>query len=117
MPKRKLLESNGVEGDFNGTADWALRLQRERLNAILEQAKKTLSRALKIARGFERQKLGRRQKLAKEQNEDAETVRLATEKTALKVRESVNILSIYLHFDFRLMTLLLLLSCSSTKLC
>ncbi len=85
MPKRKFEEYKRAEGKPTGASDGALRLQRERLDAILEQAKKTLSRALKVARGFERQKLGRRQKVANEQDEDAETKRLAAEVTALKV--------------------------------
>lgn len=85
MPKRKLEEHNGVEGKPNSVSNGALRVQGERLDTILEQAKKTLSRALKVARGFERQKLGRRQKVAKEQRDDAETVRLTAEVTTLKV--------------------------------
>ncbi len=87
MPKRKFAEYTGAERKLSGSSDGALRLQRERLDTILEQAKKTLSRALKVARGFERQKIGRRQKVAKEQKEGAETARLAAEVTALKVRQ------------------------------
>ncbi len=96
MPKRKFEEHNAAEGKPNGVSNGALRMQRERLDAILEQAKKTLSRALKVARGFERQKLGRRQKVAKEQKDDAETVRLIAEVTALKVCCS-KILLVYAH--------------------
>ena len=87
MPKRKFGEYKGAEGQPISAPDGALRLQQERFDAILEQAKKALARALKVARGFERQKLGRRQKVAKERKEDAETVRLAAEVTALKVRQ------------------------------
>ena len=87
MSKRKFAEYNGAERKLSGSSDRALRLQRERLDVILEQVKKTLSKALKVARGFERQKLGRRQKVAKEQKEDAETARLAAEVIALKVRQ------------------------------
>lgn len=92
MPKRKFEEYNGAEGKPTGILNGAHRLQRERLDAILEQAKKTLSRALKVARGFERQKLGRRQKVAKEQKDNAVTVRLAAEVTALKVSYSARLL-------------------------
>ena len=98
MAKRKFGEYKGAEGQSSGALDGELRLQRERLDAILEQAKKTLARALKVARGFERQKLGRRQKVAKEQKEDADTARLAAEVTALKVSEVQDITSLYLHF-------------------
>lgn len=55
------------------------------LEGTLENGKKVLFRALKISRGFERQKLGRRQKKAKEENATAELNRLAGEVTALKV--------------------------------
>lgn len=55
------------------------------LEGVLENGKKTLHRALRVSRGFERQKLGRRQKTAKEQDESAESARLTNEVTALKV--------------------------------
>lgn len=57
----------------------------EKPESVLEHSKKALSRALKIARGIERQKLGRRQKTAKESNAAAESARLTAEVTALKV--------------------------------
>ena len=85
MPKRKFGEYVGADGQPNGAQGGALRLQRGRLDAILEQAKRTLARALKVARGFERRKLGRRQKVAKEQKKEAETTRLGAEVSALKV--------------------------------
>jgi hypothetical protein len=44
-----------------------------------------LHRALKVARGFERQKLGRRQKTAKDNQDVAEVARLEAEVVALKV--------------------------------
>ena len=96
MPKRTFSELNEVDGKLNSALDGAFRLQRERFDAILEQAKKTLPRALKIARGFERQKLGRRQKVAKERKEDVETARLAAEVVALKVRQTIHDVSIHL---------------------
>lgn len=79
MLKRKLEDGND--------SDIARRKlpRRGGLDDILENGKKSLFRALKISRGFERQKLGRRQKTAKEQNFPAETARLAKEVTALKV--------------------------------
>lgn len=44
-----------------------------------------LHRALKTARGFERQKLGRRQKTARQKKEEGELGRLDAEVKALKV--------------------------------
>lgn len=64
--RRKTSRSDGLEGAF-------------------ENGKKTLHRALRVSRGFERQKLGRRQKTAKEQDQPTELARLTNEVTALKV--------------------------------
>jgi hypothetical protein len=61
------------------------RHQRQLSKSALDQYEKTLFRALRLARGFERQKLGRRQKTAKQANDDAETSRLNAEVAALKV--------------------------------
>ena len=52
---------------------------------VLDNGTKTLYRALRVSRGFERQKLGRRQKSAKEQQSATESTRLASEVIALKV--------------------------------
>ncbi len=64
MPKRKReepnLEANHIDDDR------ALRIRKSRLVAQIDQGNILLHRALKLARGFERQKLGRRQKVAKE---------------------------------------------------
>ena len=117
MPKRRFEEYVGTEGKPNSASNGALRLQRERIEAILEQAKKTLARALKVARGFERQKLGRRQKVAKEQKEDAETARLAAEVTALKVCPLQFSLSMHLRFPCRPLTCLFLPSYKFTIHC
>ena len=58
---------------------------QDQLEEALEQGKKNLFRALKLARGFERQKLGRRQKSARAKNEAGISSRLAAEVTVLKV--------------------------------
>lgn len=63
----------------------ALRLQKQQLEGSFEQGKKSLFRALKVARGFERQKLGRRQKTAKIEKAEIDTARLESEVAALKV--------------------------------
>lgn len=87
MPKRKRshevsqqpgIDPNGVEKPVGH--------QRHALSAsTLDQYEKILFRALRLARGFERQKLGRRQKVAKQARNDAETARLNAEVAALKV--------------------------------
>lgn len=60
--------------------------QRQQLSRVtLDQYEKMLFRALKLARGFERQKLGRRQKVAKQAQDHADTARLNAEVAALKV--------------------------------
>jgi len=86
MLKRKLEDGNH--------SDIARRKSPRRggLDGILDNGKKTLFRAFKVSRGFERQKLGRRQKTAKEQNAPAETARLAHEVMALKVSASTIVL-------------------------
>ena len=63
-----------------------LRKRSRRAEAVLDQGRKELCRALKFSKGFERQKLGRRQKtaLAKDENMDIVS-RLASEVEALKV--------------------------------
>ena len=62
--------------------------QQRNLESVLDNGKKTLYRALRVSRGFERQKLGRRQKTAKEQHASTESIRLVSEVAALKVSTS-----------------------------
>ncbi|KAL8910035.1 MAG: hypothetical protein Q9171_004661 [Xanthocarpia ochracea] len=59
-------------------------LQEQYLESVLQRSKQLLSQALKLARGFERQKLGRRQKVAKAADNDGDSKRLAAEVKALK---------------------------------
>lgn len=86
MPKRKRLEIYTAEDRLEESLDRSVRSQRQQLETFIEYGKKNLSRALKVARGFERQKLGRRQKTAKEKPDHAEMARLEAEVAALKVR-------------------------------
>jgi hypothetical protein len=60
-------------------------LHYARLGRLIEIGQKALHDALKLARGFERQKLGRRQKTAEASNDKAATTRLVAEVQALKV--------------------------------
>ncbi|CAF9943292.1 MAG: hypothetical protein ALECFALPRED_010995 [Alectoria fallacina] len=84
MSKRKHNEISSSEAPSNGTPARTLRLQRLQLDDLLDQGKKSLFHSLKVARGFERQKLGRRQKTAKTESNAADTARLEAEVAALK---------------------------------
>lgn len=79
MPKRKREHNE----DSQSTKHSA---QNRRVEEKLFHGKKVLQRALKLAKGFERQKLGRRQKTAKQKGESDELGRLDAEIAALKVR-------------------------------
>ena len=59
---------------------------QSRVQGVLDNGKTSLFRALKVARGFERQKLGRRQKTAAKAESKGDVARLEAETTALKVR-------------------------------
>lgn len=85
MSKRKREAED--ESDADGEVDTrkGSRTQRQQLEGVLERSKQTLFQALKLARGFERQKLGRRQKVANAAKDDGDGKRLAAEVTALKV--------------------------------
>ena len=86
MPKRKRDDTASSEDNPDRSAARALRLQRLQLEGLLSNGTKTLFRALKVARGFERQKLGRRQKDAQQSKDEEETKRLEMEVATLKVR-------------------------------
>lgn len=118
MPKRKYEDYNEVEGKQAGVLNQALRSQREQFQVILEQSKKSLVRALKLARGFERQKLGRRQKVAKAKQEDADTARMDAEVAALKVCKSCYVITILrLSWEYRSSICICWRSCISTNQC
>lgn len=86
MSKRKYQNSGGTYPDNVGFA-FTSRDSRspQRLERVVDDSKTQLHKALKLARGFERQKLGRRQKDASQKNDDGELSRLANEIAALKV--------------------------------
>ncbi len=85
MSKRKYAEISGKEATSNGISGKKLGLQERQVEHLLEQGKKALFRSLKVARGFERQKLGRRQKTAKAEKAETDAIRLDAEVAALKV--------------------------------
>lgn len=88
MGKRKFDRVDGSDPNPVSASKRQRSSQQDDLESILDNGKKALYRALRVSKGFERQKLGRRQKTAKEQNESVESVRLAEEVTALKVSAS-----------------------------
>jgi len=85
MPKRK--RDGSVQASYNptDTSEEALKARRPLVKQKIDHGKKTLVRALKLAKGFERQKLGRRYKAAAQKNEEKELARLDAEIEALKV--------------------------------
>ncbi|KAL8767079.1 MAG: hypothetical protein Q9209_006306 [Squamulea sp. 1 TL-2023] len=85
MSKRKRGEDEQRRTKRTKLSSGDVRLQRQYIESVLERSKQLLSQALKLARGFERQKLGRRQKAAKEAKDDRNEKRLASEVAALKV--------------------------------
>lgn len=93
MLKRKHSE---LENDVSAASKEANRDDRAnevkvaRLRHKFDHGKQQLFRALKTARGFERQKLGRRQKTAKQDGDTKALERLIMEVQALKVRASLN---------------------------
>lgn len=89
MTKRTFEDFSQVDAIQFGDIDEQPRPQRQQLVGFLEQGKKVLFRALKVARGIERQKLGRRQKAAKADGNDEENARLQAEVSALKVCWSI----------------------------
>ncbi|KAF6227928.1 hypothetical protein HO133_007656 [Letharia lupina] len=97
MSKRKHDEISSSEVSNSGTTAKALRLQRLQLDGLLDQSKRSLFRSLKVARGFERQKLGRRQKTAKTEGNATDTARLEAEVAALKNLDLVSTAEIHLY--------------------
>ncbi|KAI9046178.1 BUD22 family protein [Aspergillus affinis] len=75
MPKRKLSDRDSAPSHS---------LQTIRLSQKFDQGVQLLTKAIKTARGFERQKLGRREKTAKSQGGDETLKRLAEEVQVLK---------------------------------
>lgn len=81
MPKRKHSELSGEDASDNFN-----RVKATRLGHKFERGTQLLFRALKTSRGFERQKLGRRQKTAKSEKDTKTLERLEKEVHVLKVR-------------------------------
>jgi len=88
MSKRKLHEHNVDRDSDEGIdvdAPFSGQQQKRRVEATIEDAQKQIFRGLKVARGFERQKLGRRQKAAKSSGKEQDIARLEAEVQVLKM--------------------------------
>ena len=85
MAKRK--RDDGTEGTPEKSPEPVADPKQKRLQLKLHQATVKLGHAFKVAKGFERQKLGRRQKTAAAAKNEKDAQRVETEIAALKVRE------------------------------
>ena len=79
MAKRKRQEEDEECGEETG-------IKRQRVKHKLNQGVTKLGHAFKVAKGFERQKLGRRRKTAAAQDNKKDVDRIDAEISALKVR-------------------------------
>lgn len=86
MSKRRHEDSKSPEHATTARMSLRLQKQQQELYRSVEHSKDALYKALKLARAFERQKLGRRQKTAQEKNDDEGLHRLRVEVVELKVR-------------------------------
>ncbi|GME23645.1 Bud-site selection protein BUD22 [Neofusicoccum parvum] len=85
MPKRKRSDdSEQPAAAAPAASDRATARQRKHLPPRLEQGKKALNKALRVSRGFERQKLSRRRKAAEKEGKAKEVERIDAEIGALK---------------------------------
>ena len=108
MGKRKSDAVDGSDPHHISASKRQRSSQQDDLEGILENGRKSLYRALRVSKGFERQKLGRRQKTAKDQNEPVESIRLAEEVTALKVSDPLLLLAGPTEADLQKLNLLAL---------
>lgn len=86
MPKRKLDELSAPPPRPRASDTRKMSIHGTRLTQMYENGVQMISRGLKISRGFERQKLSRREKTAKTQKDDKALARLKEEIEILKVR-------------------------------
>lgn len=84
MPKRKRDGSESPQE--GGDEEQGKSLRQRRVEHKLDQGYKLLNRAFRLAKGFERQKLGRRRKTAAEKGDAQDVVRIDAETEAIKVR-------------------------------
>jgi len=82
MPKRKR------EGDADDAPEPNNGAKAQRVRHKLQQGTVKLGHAFKVAKGFERQKLGRRRKNAIAQSNATDVKRIDAEAAAVKVRQA-----------------------------
>ena len=85
MSKRKRDEAAGVDNATLSLKSHDQKLVEERLRIVIEDGVRDLSRVLKIAQSFEKQKLEKRQKRTLEKKRSAELSRLKEEVEVLQV--------------------------------
>jgi hypothetical protein len=90
MPKRK-------RSTYEDDSERVSRMQKQDVQEKLTQSKKLLHRALKTAKGFERQKLGKRLKLATTNKQSEEIARINREIEALKGLDLGKVVEAHLH--------------------
>ncbi|KAJ5785218.1 uncharacterized protein N7503_010430 [Penicillium pulvis] len=93
MPKRKLSEFNGPASSDTRK----LSMKAARMTNKFEQSVEIIIKAMKTARGFERQKLSRREKAARKPYDSVTLARLAEEVEALKKLNYQNTAERYLY--------------------
>ncbi|KAH0565488.1 hypothetical protein GP486_001113 [Trichoglossum hirsutum] len=88
MPKRKQPHSElkAIDGNLEAFPGRALDIQERQIEQKIAIGKKALNRALKLAKGFERRKLGRRLKAAGAEGHVADVMRLTSEIESLKLQ-------------------------------
>lgn len=85
MPKRK--RDDFIEESSEKSPEPVADPKQKRLQLKLHQGTVKLGHAFKVAKGFERQKLGRRQKTAAAAKNEKDAQRVEAEIAALKVRQ------------------------------
>ncbi|PWY65220.1 BUD22-domain-containing protein [Aspergillus heteromorphus CBS 117.55] len=94
MPKRKLSDAQENRADLDNGVTW---MQLTRLTQKFQYGVDALSKALKLARGFERQKMSRREKTAKSDEAKGKTLgRLGEEVAVLKTLDPTQTAEKYL---------------------
>lgn len=88
MPKRKRDQSQDAESETGEPRAYD-GAKKQRVRHKLKQGAVKIGHAFKVAKGFERQKLGRRQKTAFAEKKEADLQRINAEIGALKVRISL----------------------------
>ncbi|GAM89813.1 hypothetical protein ANO11243_078520 [Dothideomycetidae sp. 11243] len=84
MPKRKRDDPPAVPQDKSNDKSRPS-IQQQRADRRLEQGAEVLTKAFKVAKGFERQKLSRRRKTAQTKTEASNVARIDAETEALKI--------------------------------